>query len=225
MWPGSPLELLREKSAVSIFDRMTSHWTSTQHLTDDVLAEIWTAAVAEGRAASHPHLNVCAECRYRYTDFTRFLDEIKEDAYAEADQVMSPERLGAQQAQIFRRLEALERPARVIAFPKANRPAISPSRVGQRWVATAAAAGLVIGVVAGQLVPFRRALAPAERPAGAVVADSAPARTGNVTPVSNIGPVDEAFIDGDTELSARSMRDSSLRALDDFTPRARDFDR
>ena len=206
---------------MSILDRMTPNWTSTRHLTDNVLAEIWTAAVAEGRAASHPHLNACAECRYRYAEFTRFLDEIKEDAYAEADQVMSPERLAAQQAQIFRRLEALERPARVIAFPKANRPAISPNRVGQRWVATAAAAGVVIGVVAGQLVDFRRALSPAQRPA--VVADGT--GRGSVTPIVNIGPADEAFIYGDTELSARSMRDSSLRALDDFTPRARDFDR
>ena len=224
MRPGSQLELLREKSAVSILDRMTSHWISSRHLTDDVLAEIWTAAVAEGRAASHPHLSACAECRYRYADFTRFLDEIKDDAFAEADRVMSPERLAAQQAQIFRRLEALERPARVIAFPKANRAAISPSRVGQRWIATAAAAGLVIGVVAGQLVDFRRALTPAQRAAGSVIADNT-GRPGNVTPVSNIAPVDEAFIYGDTELSARSMRDSSLRAADDFTPRARDFDR
>ena len=112
---------------MSILDRMTSHWVSTRHLTDDVLAEIWTSAVADGRTASHPHLSACSECRYRYADFTRFLDEIKDDAYAEVDQVMSAERLAAQQTQILRRLEALERPARVIAFPKATRPAISPS--------------------------------------------------------------------------------------------------
>ena len=209
---------------MSILDRLTSNGVSTRHLTDDVLAEIWTTAVAEGRTASHPHLNACAECRYRYADFTRFLEEIKEDAHAEADRLMSPERLAAQQAQILRRLEALERPARVIAFPRATRPAISPSRAGQRWVATAAAAGLMIGVVAGQLVDFRRALAPPQRSAGSVVADSTPVRP-NLTPVSIIGPIDEAFIYGDTELSARSQHDSSLRALDDFTPRARDFDR
>ena len=117
---------------MSILDRMTSHWASTRHLTDDVLAEIWTSAVADGRTASHPHLSACSECRYRYADFTRFLDEIKDDAYAEADQVMSAERLAAKQTQILRRLEALERPARVIAFPKATRPAISPSSAGQK---------------------------------------------------------------------------------------------
>jgi hypothetical protein len=192
-------------------------------LTDDVLAEIWTTAVAEGRDASHPHLDICTECRHRYADFTCFLDQIRDDAHAEADQVMTAERLAAQQSQIFRRLEALERPARVIAFPRTPRPAMTPGRAGQRWVATAAAAGLVIGVVAGQLVDFRRAFAPA-RPAPAVV-DGTAARTSNITPVSMIGPVDEAFIYGDAELSTRAVRDSSLHALDDVTPRARDFDR
>ena len=39
-------------------------------------------------------------------------------AIDEADEVFPAERLGAQQAQIVRRLEALERPARVIAFPR-----------------------------------------------------------------------------------------------------------
>ena len=209
---------------MSILDRMTSHWASTRHLTDDVLAEIWTTAVAEGQNASHPHLDICSECRRRYADFARFLEQVKDDAHAEADQLMTSERLAAQQSQIFRRLEALERPARVIAFPKTTRPAISPSRVGQRWVATAAAAGLVIGVVAGQLVDFRRALTPG-RPMPSVVIDTTTARTGTVTPVSMIGPVDEAFIYGDAELSTRSVRDSSLHALDDFTPRARDIDR
>jgi hypothetical protein len=203
---------------------MTAHRGSTRHLTDDVLAEIWTMAAAEGRSASHPHFDVCPECRGRYADFTRFLEEIKNDAHAEADQVMTPERLAAQQSQILRRLEALERPARVIAFPKSTRPAISPIRVGQRWIATAAAAGLVIGVVAGQLVDFRRAFSPA-RPMPSVVVDSTAARTGTVTPVNMIGPIDEAFIYGDAELSTRSVRDSSLHALDDVTPRARDFDR
>ena len=38
--------MLREKSAVSILDRMTSHWASTRHLTDDVLAEIYSGPKA-----------------------------------------------------------------------------------------------------------------------------------------------------------------------------------
>ena len=49
----------------------------------------------------------------------------RDDALAEADDVFPAERLAAQQAQILRRLEALERPARVIAFPKLPQPAVT----------------------------------------------------------------------------------------------------
>jgi hypothetical protein len=200
-----------------------ANWASHRHLSDDAVAELWSAATAEGRAASHPHLTTCAECRFRYADFVRWLEGIKHEAHTEADLAMPPERLAAQQAQIFRRLEALERPARVIAFPKAVRTIIATRGARQRWVVTAAAAGLVIGVAAGQLVDLRRALQPSSRSAKSVVADSATTRP--VSPANNLVPIDEAFLYGDLELSARSVADNSLRAFDDFTPRARDFDR
>jgi hypothetical protein len=215
--------MLREKSAVSIAVSILDRFAANRHLSDDVLAQIWSTAVAEGQPARHPHMSACAECRFRYTAFTSWLDEIRDEAHAEADQALPAERLAAQHAQIFRRLEALERPARVIAFPRSTRPSISTGRVSQRWVATAAAAGLVIGIAAGQLVDLRRALQPVPRQAGSVVAGGgSPLRPGNLTPVSTL---DEAFLYGDLEASARSARDSSLRAFDDFTPRARDYDR
>jgi hypothetical protein len=214
-------EPLREKNAVSFLDR----FTDDQHLSDDVLAEIWSAATAEGGTGSHPHLAVCAECRARYAEFTRWLENLRDDAFADADLVMSPERLSAQQTQILRRLETLERPARVIAFPASARPAVSTARGTQRWVAAAAAAGLVIGVAAGQLVDLRRALQPAARPGPVVVDTGAQARPGNGTPVTNVIRIDEAFLYGDIEASARNVQDSSLRAFDTFTPRARDIDR
>jgi hypothetical protein len=213
--------LLREKNAVSILSR----FVHDPHVSDDMLAEIWSTAVAEGRTASHPHLSSCAACRSKYAAFTRWLDDLRDDARAEADEAMSPERLTAQQAHILRRLEALERPARVIAFPKAARPAIATGRAGQRWVATAAAAGLVIGIAAGQLVDLRRALQPASQPARNIVADGAPLRPATVLPLNNVVRIDEAFLYGDIEASARNVSDNSLRAIDEFTPRARDFDR
>ncbi len=52
------------------------------------------------------------------------------DAAAEVDELFPPERLAAQHAQIFRRLEAAERPARVIAFPKFAQPLTSGSSHG-----------------------------------------------------------------------------------------------
>ncbi len=72
-----------------------------------------------------PHLASCAQCRARYSAFTDWLDRIHDDAVGEADEAFPPERLAAQQAQVMRRLEALERPARVIAFPRFARPVTS----------------------------------------------------------------------------------------------------
>ncbi len=79
----------------------------------------------------------------------------------EAEEAFPAERLAAQQAQVMRRLEALERPARVIAFPRFARPVTSTQGHAQRWVAAAAAAGLVIGLAAGQFVDVRRMFTPA----------------------------------------------------------------
>ncbi len=67
-----------------------------------------------------------------------------------ADAVFPPEQLAAQQAQILRRLEQLDEPARVISFPRFGRRVHDSGAGGRRvavsWVAVAAAAGLVVGV-------------------------------------------------------------------------------
>src|SRR4051794_41506915 len=76
----------------------------------------------------------------------------------EADELLTPERLGVQQAQIARRLESLDRPARVIAFPKAARAVISGHSHVRRWVTVAAAASLIAGFGLGQAMPLRSAI-------------------------------------------------------------------
>lgn len=210
---------------MSILDRFAA---ATRHLQDDDLAEIWSAAVSEGRPATHPHLTACAHCRVRYAAFTGWADDLKHTAHAEADEVFAPERLGAQQAAILRRLEALERPARVIAFPRHTRPISSSQPLARRWVATAAAAGLVIGLAAGQLLDLRHALegppSPA-RPAPAI-AESTQTSTARGVPQAGLS-LDEALFYGygdDADTTARGAR--YMPALDELTPRARDeFDR
>jgi hypothetical protein len=203
---------------VSILSRLTVN----RHLDDDVLAEIWTAAASDGTAATHPHLTSCAHCRTRYSVFSGWLEEIRLEAHAEADEAMSPERLAAQQAQIFRRLEALERPARIIAFPSFNRSSLGPRRMVPRWVPTAAAAGLIIGIATGQFLNLAhmRDSSPSPIPAVESVSASRPAG------VQQAGfAADEALFYGDPEPGARSST-RYLPALDELTPRARDdYDR
>jgi len=208
---------------VSILNRFAAN----RHLDDDVLAEIWSTASSEGRITTHPHLTSCAHCRARYSALTGWLDDLRNEAHAEADEAFPAERLAAQQAAIFRRLEALERPARVIAFPKHSRPVTASQPFTRRWIATAAAAGLVIGLAAGQILDLRQAL---EGPAQPVRASRpAPestqttARPGGVQPASL--SLDEALFYGDSsDTTARGAR--YMPALDELTPRARDdFDR
>src|SRR5215207_8299390 len=125
---------------MSILRRMSSH------LDDAVFAELWANALADRAApAEHPHLRGCAECRLRFTSFSNWMDEIRADALSDAEGALSVERLGAQQAQIFRRLEAAERPARVLAFPKFTPGSIRPEPA-RRWIVAAAAAGLIAGI-------------------------------------------------------------------------------
>lgn len=202
---------------MSIRRRMTSH------LDDAAFAELWTNALAEGHeVAVHPHLQACAECRVRLASFTQWMTEVRTDAITAAEEAISAERLAAQQAQIFRRLEAAERPARVIAFPKHSEGALRRSPV-HRWVAAAAAAGLVAGMGLGQILDLRHwSPAPApvvrsERPEP--TATAAAQRTPMVLPASLNN--EEATL-ADLEAAA-NPRYEALRAYDTFTPRAADF--
>ena len=187
------------------------------HLDDAALAAIWT----DGRL-SHPHLASCVACRARFADFSTWLENIRVDAITEADEHFSAERLAIQQAQIFRRLEAADRPARVIAFPRFTQPLTSRSSSASRWIAAAAAAGLIIGVGVGQLMDLRHSLRAPEATAIQARVREVPAPGGRDPRIQVAsGTRDEAFL---SELDASLSRAAvpELRALDAFTPRAGD---
>jgi anti-sigma factor RsiW len=190
------------------------------HLDDDVFAEIWTAALESGQAAAHPHLAECGQCRRRYAAFVGWLDRMHDDARDEADEVFPPERLAAQQAQVLRRLEALERPARVIAFPKFSRPVTSTQGHAQRWVATAAAAGLVIGLAAGQFVDIRDAFGARRRSPSQPAVQTA--RANPVTAPVAVTPADTSTVSDEQIFFGDAVQAVRLSSLDEITPRARD---
>jgi len=206
---------------VSLLNRLSS----SRHLDDSALTEIWTAASATGQPASHAHLSACSTCRARYASFAAWLDRLRDDARAEADEAFPPERLAMQQAQVLRRLEVLERPARVIAFPRFTRPVTSTQGNAQRWVAAAAAAGLVIGLAAGQFVDIRRTFSPRGAQAQNTNARLESARevaTGSsVAPGSSVS--DEALFFG-PDTTPNIVPISTLQPMDAITPLARDYD-
>jgi hypothetical protein len=194
---------------VSLLDRL-----GRGHLSDQQFARLWTSG------ERHPHLAACAGCRARFAEFDTWLLDVGETLRTEADEAFPADRLAAQQAQIARRLETLERPARVIAFPKAARAVISGNSHVRRWVTVAAAASLIAGFGLGQVVPLRKVIntqqgaAPNAHFNAPVTVD----RARELTPVSSSPNDDELLSD-----AFASPKVKNLSALDDMTPHARDY--
>src|SRR5262245_42360538 len=187
-----------------------------------MLARLWTDERETG-PAPHPHLDGCAPCRARYDGLARWIDGIGDTLRDEADAALTPERLAAQQAQIVRRLEAVDRPARVLAFPKAARAVISGHSHVRRWVTVAAAAGLIAGIGLGQVVPEMRHALDARRPGPTAVLDAplSAARNARAEKARTISalPSDDELL----EDAFGRPRVSALSALDDMTPHVRDI--
>jgi hypothetical protein len=103
------------------------------------------------------HLQACRLCENRLSDLTTQLDEMPEVADAAFEEAITPQRLQAQRVRIAHRLAQLvgtEEPARVIAFPFSGRPLRQLRFSPGRWLAGAVAAGLLVGVTAGQLIHY-----------------------------------------------------------------------
>ena len=191
------------------------------HLDDRALAALQTDAWLSGERPAHPHLAQCATCRTRMAEFTGWFDELRDDAAAEADAVFTTERLNAQQAHILRRIEATERPARVIRFPRFAQPIASSGASARRWIASAAAAGLLVGVALGQFMDLR----PSPRTIGPSTDSAQVQRPGGpaVQPVAT-SISDEELMSRLEEIVSPRIPDS-LVAFDSMTPRARDYPR
>lgn len=135
---------------------------------------------------------------------------LSERARRAADERISPEQLASQLEVIERRLDG--QPARVLQFPL-RRGSLQGPRPLRRWVAMAAACGLVFGLAAGRMIgpgwapdPARGAWsAPTARPYQAVAHALEPA----VADERLLGEVDAAI--------ARTLH-ADFRALDELTP-------
>lgn len=182
------------------------------HLDDRTFARLWADGI------DHPHLASCGACRKRFEAYTHWIDDVAADVRSQTDRVFTTERLASQQTQIIRRLEALERPTRVIPFPRASRVVIGHQSPMRRWI-VAAAAGLIAGVGLAQVVDHsfdRRDPAQLSH----ITASEAAQRASAIHPVS-LTEGDEEFLDA---AEAMGPRVKELRALDELTPHMRDVD-
>ncbi|HEX8031685.1 MAG TPA: hypothetical protein VF491_24630 [Vicinamibacterales bacterium] len=142
------------------------------------------------------------------------LEAYRAAAWAEADAHFDERALEHQRHKILARLAHLGHPAKVIRFPKAPLGEVPSMRPNRRWISMAAAAGLLIGLLGGQLVhlvpqPTRR-LAPMATTIAPSVSPSLP----TFVPVS--APIDDGLL-GEIELVMQARTANELRALDDFT--------
>ncbi len=201
-----------------------AHHLQEERLFDSYLAERGGAPIDPPVAE---HLADCAACGARYAELTTFMDALRRDGDAEADAIFTPERLRLQQQQIAHRIALVGRPARVLSFPgRIVRRTIdaSVSRSAPRWVAAAAAAGLLVGVAVGASFQWRAQLQSRQ----GFLADAGRARAPRLAPVATrgSGPAevasDDAFL-SDLELALERPHTRELQAFDALTPHVREI--
>ena len=157
------------------------------------------------------HLDRCDICAERAIEVGRWLDDVRAVGEADVDAVFPAERLAAQQAQIMRKLEQIDQPARVIAFPRHMRldsPAEHGHRVAPGWVAAAAAAGVLLGIVGTQVTSHY--LAP--RPVAALTTQATTVSTPSLDR-ERVAAIDAA----DQDVMGRAHVEG-LDAIDQITP-------
>jgi hypothetical protein len=189
------------------------------HLSDDRLIDFCLHQATA--ATEQQHLASCGVCEERRANLARMLTEVSEVAVAEADALFTPERLDRQRAHILQRVDQESRHGRLISFPAAHSssPTLLRARPAARWIAGAAAAGLLIGVLAGHLAHDFTAghVTPSGPPSGLAAPRLAvsPEATGFQAVSTTMS--EEEFL-GRLELAVEGTGGSALRPLDDLTP-------
>jgi hypothetical protein len=137
-------------------------------------------------------------------------------AHAEADAHFDERALEAQRVKIMARLAHLGESARVIRFPGVSRGSLpSTASVSRRWISVAAAAGLIIGLLGGQVMHLlpRNLVRPAVSPV--VEQRPNPAIGPAVVPV--VASADDDFFE-EIDFALDLHAAPGLRTLDELTP-------
>jgi hypothetical protein len=201
-----------------------------QHLpTDRLTALAFIARAPQDRSAesadetlAFEHLAHCDECAGRYTQLVVDADSLRDVAFAQADEVFDDAMLDAQRTRILDRLAHLGQTARVISFPAKPREAVLPvSSNGRRWISVAAAAGLIIGLLAGQLLHFVPTSPRNTREDTLSMQSAGRTNSPSIVPASATLPAlsDDELME-EVEAAIELRRAQSLRAIDALTPTA-----
>jgi predicted anti-sigma-YlaC factor YlaD len=198
-----------------------------RHLHEERLFECYVAE-RSGEAVDPPsasHLSSCGECRARYTELSRFMEGLREEAEAETDALFTPQQLRVQQQQIVRRLEHLGQPARVLSFPARlihRHLAGHAQRIAPRWAAAAAVAGLFVGVGLGVFFDSRTGSTPIVMTA--LTAARTPPQVAPIAATVSPAPVldVDAFL-SELEAALGGPLNQELLPFDALTPRVQEI--
>lgn len=144
------------------------------------------------------------------------LEAYRAAAHAEADAHFDDRALEAQRHKILARLAHLGHPAKVIPFPHTTQVEPPATGVNRRWISIAAAAGLIIGLLGGQIInllplPTRRL-----SPMASSIAPSA-TTAGGYVPTRVSLPQDDGLL-SEVDFAVQMRSASELRILDELTP-------
>ena len=135
-------------------------------------------------------------------------------ACAEADAHFDERALETQRHKILARLAHLGHPAKVIRFPKAPSGELPVTGVNRRWISVAAAAGLLIGLLGGQLVHLLPQ--PARRVSPIATTSIGPSTAARTTFVPASVNVDDSLLN-EIDLAVQLRSPSALRAIAELT--------
>jgi hypothetical protein len=204
----------------------TQDCNQRKHVREHVLADAAIQLLNGETPALTPtvqaHLDRCDRCAARLDELREIMALERQDASAAADAAFPEARLRAQRTSILARLEQARAGSRVLHFPTfpATRTWMSQrNRPAMRWIAGAAAAGLLVGLGAGQLAFTGRQLL-VHAPAAPVSVSARPtgwlAPAGVDTPrIERLSPVSEEGFLSDMELVLNKRRNAAIRALDE----------
>ena len=190
----------------------------------ELLALLAANGETEATAEEAAHLDRCGDCRTRLAARAVELQAMATAAAAMADEPFDDAALARQRKAILERLAERRDGGRVLAFPPREPRGARQDRPAVRWLAAAAAAGLFVGMLAGQRIhpvlssplfglSHESAARIAPRPADVRRPSAAPA-----DPVL-VHAHDEVFL-SEMETAVNNRGAAELRFLDSLTPKA-----
>lgn len=191
------------------------------HVPTERLAALALAATEDERredGEAVAHLSTCPTCAATLSQLVAELDALRDAAHHEADAQFPEATLDAQRARVMDRLAHIGHAARVLPFPM-RAVSASPVRpvVNRKLISAAAAAGLLIGLVTGQVMhvtPWERARHVDVR---TPVAPAAPVAQAGFVPVTATSLTDYVSLT-EVDSAVQLRRAADVLAFDALTP-------